>query len=85
MNNEALIRYWAILNWKSMCNDQAYGDDFSTAYEVAMKDWKYKPINENLCMAYSCDLGWFMFHAKNGEMVKCDECGEMSGLNIDKE
>lgn len=68
-----LVRFWMALTYEENKRHMPAED----AYEFAMADVEYHPIDTRFCMAYAPESGWFLLEASGSAIVKSIECGSM--------
>lgn len=71
MNPVALTRFWMVLVYEENKNHM----DAEDAYEFAIGDCKYEPIDTRFCMVYHRGVGWMLMEASGTAIVKVIEAG----------
>ena len=85
MKNEALIKFWKVLvyefnreNMKELMEDGSMGYDHSEdAYDIAMHECIYEPIDTRFCMVFHADNGWTLFEANGSTIIRNIDAGDM--------
>lgn len=77
-----LTRFWMTLvyEWnKEMMKDDGHDDGVSheDAFELAMNETEYEPIDTRFCMIKSADIGWQLIEASGTKIVRSIEAGDM--------
>jgi hypothetical protein len=79
MNNEALIKFWKIINYENIKANNV-GEDPADAYEHAMET-SYEPINERFCIV-KADGIYYLLEASGTKICNVIEAGDLGDSNV---
>lgn len=73
--NDALIKFWKILTYEF----QKQSMDAADAYEFAMNDITYEPIDTRFCIQHTLEAGYVLMEASGTAIIRCIEGGDLRG------